>query len=171
VSTETPDGRLVAYLEAARRILVFSGAGISTGSGIPDYRGPQGVWKRRQPVYYQDFMTSEEARLEYWDFQMEGWEGFRDARPNAAHEACLRLEREETGHPGHALHVARQALCIDARSGAQLLKEDLPAPGPYVPRRELALGGDPPRLALIHPEPLGLRLRVFVISSDQRRGQ
>lgn len=80
---------------------------------------------------------------------------------------CLRLEREQTGHPGFALHVARQALCIDAKSGTQLLKEDLPAPGLYLPRRELAVGGDPPRLALIHPEPSGLRLRVIVVSRDQ----
>jgi hypothetical protein len=80
---------------------------------------------------------------------------------------CLRLEREQTGHPGHALHVARQALCLDARRGVQLLREDLPAPGSYVPRRELAVGGDPPRLALIHPEPSGLRLRILAVSSDQ----
>jgi NAD-dependent deacetylase len=91
--TLPPDERLVSYLREATRILVFTGAGISTGSGIPDYRGPQGVWKRRQPVYYQDFMTSEEARLEYWEFQLEGWEGFRDAKPNAAHAACVELER------------------------------------------------------------------------------
>lgn len=85
---------------------------------------------------------------------------------------CLRLEREQTGHPGHAMHVARQALCIDARRGTQLLTEDLPAPGDYLPRRELAVGGDPPRLALIHPEPTGLRLRVFVVSRDgERRGR
>ena len=65
------DPRLVSLLEASTRALIFSGAGISTGSGIPDYRGPQGVWKRRRPVYYQDFMTSEAARIEYWDFKLE----------------------------------------------------------------------------------------------------
>jgi len=87
------DERLAGFIERAGRILIFSGAGISTGSGIPDYRGPRGVWKSRQPVYYQDFMSSEEARLEYWDFQLEGWEGFRNARPNAAHRACVKLEQ------------------------------------------------------------------------------
>ena len=91
----TPDPRLVSLLEAARRILVFTGAGISTGSGIPDYRGPQGVWKRRQPVYYQDFLASEAARVEYWDFKLEGWAAFRDARPNATHLAVAALERAE----------------------------------------------------------------------------
>ena len=93
MAEQEPDPRLVELLKAGRRILVFTGAGISTGSGIPDYRGPKGVWKQRQPVYYQDFMSSEEARREYWDFQLEGWEGFRDAQPNAAHLACVTLEK------------------------------------------------------------------------------
>jgi NAD-dependent deacetylase len=84
--------RLVGLLRAGRRILVFTGAGISTGSGIPDFRGPDGVWKRRQPVYYDDFMRSEAARVEHWDFKLEGWPAFRDARPNAAHAAIVGLE-------------------------------------------------------------------------------
>jgi NAD-dependent deacetylase len=88
-----PDPRLVNYLEGASRILVFTGAGISTGSGIPDYRGPQGIWKTRQPVYYQDFMASHEARVEYWEFKLEGWTAFRDARPNAVHAAIATLEQ------------------------------------------------------------------------------
>jgi len=91
--SDAPDERLVSFLRGASRILVFTGAGISTGSGIPDYRGPQGVWKRRQPVYYQDFMASEDKRIEYWEFVLEGYEAFRDAEPNAVHRACVELER------------------------------------------------------------------------------
>ncbi len=84
---------LVALLGASRRILVFTGAGISTGSGIPDFRGPNGVWKKRQPVYFDDFLASEQKRVEYWDYKAEAWESFREARPNAVHESIVQLER------------------------------------------------------------------------------
>jgi NAD-dependent protein deacetylases, SIR2 family len=84
---------LADYLRRSNRILIFTGAGISTGSGIPDFRGPQGVWTRRQPVYFQEFMTSEAARIEHWDYKLEGREAFRAAKPNAVHESIAKLER------------------------------------------------------------------------------
>lgn len=90
---ETASRTLAEVLRRAHDILVFTGAGISTGSGIPDFRGPEGVWKRRQPVYYHDFMRSEEARVEHWEYKLEGWPTFRNARPNATHRAIVRLER------------------------------------------------------------------------------
>lgn len=83
----------VDYWVRARRVLVFTGAGISTGSGIPDFRGPQGIWKKRQPVYIQDFLEFETSRVEYWDYKLEGYQGFRDAQPNAAHLALAQLEK------------------------------------------------------------------------------
>jgi NAD-dependent deacetylase len=86
---------LSEFLRAANRILIFTGAGISTGSGIPDFRGPEGVWTRRRPVYYHDFMSSEAARIEHWDYKLEAWEAFRLAQPNEVHRAIVRLEQAE----------------------------------------------------------------------------
>jgi NAD-dependent deacetylase len=84
---------LRGLLAEAGHILVFTGAGISTPSGIRDFRGPAGVWKTRQPVYFQDFLASESARIEYWDQKLEAWPSLREARPNAAHEAITALDR------------------------------------------------------------------------------
>jgi NAD-dependent deacetylase len=93
VPLDNPEAVLADYLRASRKALIFTGAGVSTASGIPDFRGPQGVWTRRKPVYFQDFMTSEAARIEHWDYKLEGWDGFRTAQPNAAHHAVVRLEK------------------------------------------------------------------------------
>jgi NAD-dependent deacetylase len=105
--------QLAGYLRNSRKALIFTGAGISTGSGIPDFRGPEGVWKRRQPVYFQDFMTSETARIEHWDFKLEGWDGYRDAAPNAVHRAIVELEKA-----GKVLAVVTQNIDgLHARAG------------------------------------------------------
>jgi len=90
--TDDPGGELVGLLREASRVLVFTGAGVSTASGIPDFRGPNGIWKRLQPVYFQDFMKSEEARVEYWRQKAEGWSIFEGAEPNAVHTVTADLE-------------------------------------------------------------------------------
>lgn len=80
-------------VSGARKILVFTGAGISTGSGIPDFRGPDGVWTTREPVLYQDFINSTKAKQDYWRYKAETFPAFKAAAPNAAHKAVAALER------------------------------------------------------------------------------
>lgn len=84
---------LSTLIAASDRILVFTGAGISTASGIPDYRGPQGVWKTRRPVYYHEFMESEEHRKAYWQQKMEDAASWGSAGPNEVHAAIVALEQ------------------------------------------------------------------------------
>lgn len=83
----------LADLLADGRVLVLEGAGMSTGSGIPDYRGPNGSLTRHTPMTYQEFTGSAEARRRYWGRSHVGWEHFRRARPNDAHRAVAALER------------------------------------------------------------------------------
>ena len=83
---------LQKLIRNSKCILVFTGAGVSTGSGIPDFRGPKGLWKTRKPVLFQHFVASEDARIEHWDYKLEGYQAFRGARPNAAHRALAELE-------------------------------------------------------------------------------
>lgn len=77
---------------AGRRIVVLAGAGCSTESGIPDYRGT-GTPRRRSPVQYQEFVRSASARARYWARSAIGWPRMRAARPNAGHHALARMEQ------------------------------------------------------------------------------
>lgn len=90
----TPDvQRLAAWLAARAHITVITGAGVSTASGIPDYRDSAGNWKRSPPVQYADFVHHESTRKRYWARSFTGWPMFAAARPNAAHVALARLEQ------------------------------------------------------------------------------
>jgi len=80
-------------IEAARRIVVFTGAGISTESGIPDFRSPGGVWTKVTPIDFSDFMRSDAARRETWRRRFEMEPILRQAAPNRGHRAVAELVR------------------------------------------------------------------------------
>ena len=88
------DSRLEDFISAHRRLFVLTGAGCSTGSGIPDYRDEQGAWKRTPPVTYQAFVGDGITRRRYWARSLVGWPRIAQAQPNAAHRALAALEAQ-----------------------------------------------------------------------------
>lgn len=82
---------LAALIADARAIMVVTGAGISTASGIPDFRGPNGVWKTQRPVEFDGFVRDPRRRKEYWRQKLASADVFRDALPNDVHFACADL--------------------------------------------------------------------------------
>ena len=82
-------------LTEADNIVAFSGAGISTESGLSDFRSPGGLWERYRIVTYPEFIRSHEARVEYWTMRRELIPALLQARPNPAHEALAELERRK----------------------------------------------------------------------------
>ncbi|MFO1157856.1 MAG: Sir2 family NAD-dependent protein deacetylase [Reyranellaceae bacterium] len=83
--------QLREMIGSAKRIVAFTGAGISTESGIPDFRSPGGIWTRYKPIYFDDFMSSEEMRREAWRRKFATDETMLKAEPNAGHRALAKL--------------------------------------------------------------------------------
>jgi NAD-dependent deacetylase len=98
----------------ARRGVAFTGAGISTDSGIPDYRGPNGVWKTQTPIMYEDFMNDREARERAWERAAKNFRAREGVRPNAGHYALAELQRR--GHLTAVLTQNVDGLHIEAGS-------------------------------------------------------
>jgi NAD-dependent deacetylase len=88
ISTE----KIAQFLTESKHAIAFTGAGISTESGIADFRSPGGIWSKYQPVLYPDFLRSEDARRQYWKMKKEGYYELKTAKPNDGHCALARLE-------------------------------------------------------------------------------
>ena len=83
--------RLRDLIAEANNIVIFTGAGVSTESGIPDFRSPGGIWTRFKPIYFDDFMSSREARRESWRRKIETDKSMKAAAPNRGHLAIASL--------------------------------------------------------------------------------
>lgn len=85
--------KLRALIDRSRYLVVFTGAGISTESGIPDFRSPGGIWTKYKPIDFRDFCASEEKRRESWRIKFATEKLIADAKPNKGHQAIARLHR------------------------------------------------------------------------------
>ena len=107
--------QLAEFIRKYPRLLVLTGAGVSTDSGIPDYRDTSGAWKRKPPVDHRDFMRCAATRQRYWGRALIGWPAIRNAAPNAAHFHLAELERR-----GHVtLLVTQNVDRLHQRAGSQ----------------------------------------------------
>src|ERR671917_868867 len=97
---ETGIETLRRLFDEARMILPFTGAGISTECGIPDFRSPGGIWSRYKPIEFSDFLKSEAIRLEAWRRYLVLYRSFKDAKPGRGHRAIARLMEQ-----GHVAYV------------------------------------------------------------------
>ena len=90
--------KLKHLIEKSKKLVFFTGAGISTNSGIPDFRGPKGVWKTATPIYFQDFISSKEKRIESWEKKFSNELSIDSAKPNIGHFKLAEImnRKEET---------------------------------------------------------------------------
>ena len=119
--------RLADLFDSAERIVVFTGAGISTESGIPDFRSPGGIWSKMSPIYFQDFVASRKARQEGWNRVFNRTAGWTGAAPNAGHDAVAMSNITDVGMifvrcKGGISHSPLEHITPeDAQAGADLL--------------------------------------------------
>ena len=89
--------KLQHLIEKSNKLVFFTGAGISTNSGIPDFRGPKGVWKTATPIYFQDFISSKEKRIESWEKKFSNELSIDSAKPNIGHLKLAEIMNRKEG--------------------------------------------------------------------------
>ena len=110
----------IAQLMQDRRTVALSGAGISTESGIPDYRGPQSGARRAQPISYREFVTDPSRRARYWARSAVGWPRVTGARPNSGHAALADMERARVRQRRHHAERGRAPQAAGSRTVVEL---------------------------------------------------
>ena len=89
--------KLNELIQKSKNLVFFTGAGISTDSGIPDFRGPQGIWKTSTPIYFQDFISSNDKRVESWERKFSNELSIDSAAPNTGHKKIAEIMKKKEG--------------------------------------------------------------------------
>src|ERR1051326_2648521 len=143
---------VAARLRSSRAVVFFTGAGISTESGVPDFRSPGGIWTKYQPVYYDEFVSSEAARARYWTMKRETHDLYKDVRPNVGHYAIAAFEERD-----RLLGLITQSVAARQGRAAAAPKKRAGRRGPDGKVSCLGGGKD------CEPEPIYARLKEGVI--------
>lgn len=187
---------LRAHLDAARRPVVFTGAGVSTESGIPDFRSPGGLWTRYRPIPFDEFLSSEEARRETWRRKFALDAAIGTVEPNAGHHAIARLVARSDGtvvtQNIDGLHAAAgvpperlvelhgngtYAACLDCGQREELVEvrarfeDDSPAPrclacGGLLKPATISFGQPMPAAAMRRAEAAAISCDLFLVAGS-----
>ena len=93
--------KLNELIQKSKNLVFFTGAGISTDSGIPDFRGPQGIWKNSTPIYFQDFISSNDKRVESWERKFSNELSIDSAVPNTGHIKIAEIMKKKRRISSH----------------------------------------------------------------------